>query len=73
MPVPNHIKIDVDGTEFSVIKGMTATLADPSVRSVMLELNNGRGDSHQVVEFLAEKRFRVQSTHGANCLFVRMT
>ncbi len=70
-PVPNHIKIDVDGTEFSVLKGMETTLNDPSVRSILLELNEGRGDGSQIREFLAARGFEVHSRRGLNHIFVR--
>ncbi len=35
VPVPQHIKIDVDGLEHAVIRGAAATIADPGVRSVL--------------------------------------
>lgn len=35
---PNHIKIDVDGTEHRIIDGMPRTLADPRLRSIRLEI-----------------------------------
>lgn len=37
LPVPNHIKIDVDGFEWKVLAGATRTLARPEVRSVLIE------------------------------------
>ena len=39
IPVPNHIKIDVDGLEHKVILGSRRTLARPEVRSVLLEVD----------------------------------
>lgn len=39
VPLPTHIKIDVDGFEHKVIIGMRKTLANPAVRSVLIELN----------------------------------
>ncbi len=36
---PNHIKIDVDGIEFDIIKGMEQTLKDPRLKSVLVEFN----------------------------------
>lgn len=36
--VPNHIKIDVDGIELSIVEGARRTLADERVRSVSIEL-----------------------------------
>jgi FkbM family methyltransferase len=71
LPVPSHIKVDVDGTEFSVLKGMERTLSSGAVRSMMVELNEGRGSADQVKVFLAEKGFEIHSKHGANHVFVR--
>jgi len=38
LPVPNYIKVDVDGSEIPFIRGATATLRRPEVRGVMFEL-----------------------------------
>ena len=37
-PYPNYIKIDVDGIEISILKGATAVLANPALKSVIVEL-----------------------------------
>jgi FkbM family methyltransferase len=39
VPVPNHIKIDVDGFEPRVIAGAMKTLANPAVKSLLIETN----------------------------------
>jgi len=39
LPVPNHIKIDVDGIEHKVLEGCRKTLADSRLRSVLVEIN----------------------------------
>jgi FkbM family methyltransferase len=39
VPVPDHIKIDVDGLEHRVIKGCLKTLASPSVKTVLVEMD----------------------------------
>ena len=71
IPAPNHIKIDVDGTEFSILKGMDATLGSGSVRSMMLELTEGMGDGVQIIDYLSSKGFALHSRNGMNHLLVR--
>lgn len=39
VPVPDHIKIDVDGIEPKVISGARETLSDKRVKSVLIEIN----------------------------------
>jgi FkbM family methyltransferase len=38
LPFPNHIKIDVDGIQDSLITGARETLCDPRLKSAMIEL-----------------------------------
>lgn len=42
---PNCIKIDVDGTEPAVLAGAAATLANPGLRSVIIEMPVVEGDA----------------------------
>jgi FkbM family methyltransferase len=39
MPCPTHMKIDVDGFEHKVIEGARRTLADRTLKSLLVELN----------------------------------
>jgi hypothetical protein len=39
IPVPQHIKIDVDGLEHRVVQGAMEVLANPYVKSLLIELN----------------------------------
>lgn len=39
LPVPHHIKIDVDGNEDRIIRGAERTLARPELKSVLIELD----------------------------------
>jgi FkbM family methyltransferase len=39
MPVPHHIKIDVDGLEHRVVEGMLETLKQPQLKTVLMEVN----------------------------------
>jgi FkbM family methyltransferase len=38
-PVPDHIKIDVDGLEHRVVAGMSDVLRHPSLKTVLIEIN----------------------------------
>lgn len=49
LPIPNHIKIDVDGTEFNILKGAEKTLQ--TVNSILMELV----EEEEITEFLAHK------------------
>ncbi len=80
IPVPEYIKIDVDGFEHKVVKGGREVLADPGVRSVMIELSADLPE-HQVLVnrfaelgFDAEPRFSAEfgTKRGGNCLFQRI-
>lgn len=44
LPVPNRIKIDVDGNELRVLQGAAVTLGQPQLRSVLVELESSRTD-----------------------------
>ena len=39
LPLPNHIKLDVDGGEFGVLEGAARTLASPTLRSILIEVS----------------------------------
>lgn len=38
LPMPTHVKIDVDGMERKILMGMARTLARPELRSVLIEV-----------------------------------
>ena len=50
VPVPNHIKIDVDGLEHKVLAGCQVTLQHPLLRSVLVEINQGLPEHRAIVE-----------------------
>ncbi len=52
---PTHIKIDVDGREDKIVAGARATLADPRLKSVLIELDGGRESyTQEVVRRMAD-------------------
>ena len=52
VPVPNHIKIDVDGFEPKVIAGSRRTLTDRAVRSLLIETNPHLDDHREMIREL---------------------
>jgi len=39
LPLPNHLKVDIDGSEAAMLRGAERTLADAGLRSVMVEVS----------------------------------
>ena len=53
LPVPTAIKIDVDGFEHKVIKGAAATLTNPALTSLLIEINPALPEHRWVIAHLA--------------------
>lgn len=78
---PNHIKLDVDGTELEVLHGAEEILSWPSLQSMLIELEPTRDTATAIIEFLTRKGFVIHSkrSHGdsptdqSNYIFVRFT
>lgn len=52
IPVPHHIKIDVDGIEHRVVAGARTTLSDAGVKSLLIETNQNLEDHRAMVREL---------------------
>jgi len=76
-PVPNHVKLDVDGAEVDVLCGAEETLAKNQLKSILVEVRDVDGMSRQVDEILMAAGFRLVSKtdrgdhHTWNCVYVR--
>ena len=57
VPMPDHIKLDVDGFEHKVVNGMMNTIKNPKVKSVAIELNPTLAEHRQVFSQMAELGF----------------
>jgi FkbM family methyltransferase len=58
---PSVIKIDVDGNELSILKGMTTLLAGDDVRSIQIEIDEII--EHGILEFMARLGYRDPLKH----------
>jgi FkbM family methyltransferase len=52
LPRPNHIKIDVDGIEYAVLRGAEAVLRERSVKSILLESEEELGALPSIQSYL---------------------
>lgn len=57
--VPTHIKIDVDGNELTILKGAIALLQNPSVKSLLVELEEKRNDYKESIELIESCGFKL--------------
>lgn len=58
LPVPTHLKIDVDGLEPEIIQGGLKMLANSSLKSILIELNES---CHADVELI--KKFNIMALY----------
>ena len=68
LPTPTHIKIDVDGNEFSVLKALDHVLSSRKVKYLYIEISH----SFETINDLIEKKgYRMYSSYGENFLYKR--
>ena len=71
LPLPTHVKLDVDGIELNILQG--ATQAFSKVQTVLVEIGD---DDIQLLEYIIGMGFKLDKKfpmgHGnnlANCIF----
>jgi FkbM family methyltransferase len=69
--IPNHIKIDVDGVECQILKGSEKILSSPELRSILVEINEERGDADEIKRLLNEKGFVLDSQQNDQSVYYR--
>lgn len=63
LPFPVHLKLDVDGTELSILKGAGNTLGQDALRSVLVEVLEEDMQSKQVIAMLENAGLKFHSKH----------
>jgi FkbM family methyltransferase len=58
LPVPHHIKIDVDGLEHRVIAGMMETLRRTELKTVLIEINFDHPKNLAIIDTMEELGWR---------------
>lgn len=76
LPAPDYMKVDVDGSELSFLKGAQKTLAGPGLKAVIFELLERDISYQEVVAFLGTLGFALRGRHEVepglfNVLFER--
>lgn len=60
---PNHIKLDVDGSELDVLKGADDTLSAAGLRSILVEIDEAQQRGEAIRAYLESKGFEVKTRH----------
>lgn len=84
LPVPNVMKIDIDGGELAMARGAEATMRDTRLRALLIELEDETPETHEVFRLLGDcglagtdrgqwtdAVFRGRRTRFANFMFAR--
>jgi FkbM family methyltransferase len=58
VPVPDHVKVDVDGIEYRVFAGARNTFADPRVQTVLMEISFVDARNAAIIDSMTEMGWR---------------
>ena len=59
--IPNYIKIDVDGNEDSVIKGMVKTMKNDQLKSILIEIDENNRSHKDCVDLILGNNFKISN------------
>jgi len=63
LPIPNYIKIDVDGYEMQCVEGMSNTLSSDSLKSLLIEISYPEGRGRSVMDRVESFGFKESVRH----------
>ena len=61
LPVPDYMKIDIDGSEVAFFKGAVKTLADPKLKGFLIELYKESRFYSRLLQTLADANFELKA------------
>ncbi len=61
VPCPQHVKIDVDGTELQVVKGMQDTLNNSTLKSILMEVDYQLSDTKEIFRRIETAGFTIDT------------
>ena len=56
-PIPNYLKIDVDGIEYKIIEESDIVLKDKNLKSILIEINSNRKEDLDIIKKLKNYNF----------------
>ena len=68
---PNLIKIDVDGNEFKILRGGDKTFKSSDLRSVIIEIIDGKPNNDKVINFLKSHGFILKQAFEGSQIWFR--
>jgi FkbM family methyltransferase len=76
VPIPNFVKIDVDGNEDRIIRGMEVTLGNSALQSILCEISGTEDKVDTLVTHICDSGFnlvrRPPKPSGGNWIFMRV-
>lgn len=69
--VPNHIKVDVDGIEPKIVAGARETLANPQLKSIMIEIDEKDPAHLAIMDVMKDSGFKRPLKDEAGVFFFR--
>jgi hypothetical protein len=63
LALPDHLKIDIDGSELAFIEGATRTLSHPQLQRIIVELHEDDESYEKVKAYLVSRGFVLVSRH----------